>query len=265
VEENHRTEMEGKQVMRIDINCDFGESFGVYRLSEEEAILDYVTSVNIACGFHAGDPLVMRKTVQMALEKGVAIGAHPGFPDLLGFGRRIINVTPDEVYAYVVYQVGALSAFVKAEGGKMSHVKPHGALYNMAAKEAVLAEAIAKAVYDVDPTLILYGLAGSELITAGKKIGLKTASEVFADRTYQQDGSLTPRSEPNALITDEREAVRQVIRMVQKGRVRSIQGIDVSIEAETVCIHGDGAKAVLFAKYLYEALQAVGAEIRALG
>ncbi len=262
MEENHRVEMEGKQVMRIDINCDFGESFGVYRLSEEEAILDYVTSVNIACGFHAGDPLVMRKTVQMALEKGVAIGAHPGFPDLLGFGRRNINVTPDEVYAYVVYQVGALSAFVKAEGGKMSHVKPHGALYNMAAKEAVLAEAIAKAVYDMDPTLTLYGLAGSELITAGKRIGLKTASEVFADRTYQQDGLLTPRSEPNALITDEREAVYQVMRMVQEGRVRSLQGIDVPIEAETVCIHGDGAQAVLFARNLYETLQAAGIEIR---
>ncbi|MBA2875543.1 LamB/YcsF family protein [Thermaerobacillus caldiproteolyticus] len=247
---------------RIDINCDFGESFGAYRIGEEEAILDYVTSVNIACGFHAGDPIVMRKTVQMALSRGIAVGAHPGFPDLLGFGRRNIDVTPDEVYAYVVYQVGALSAFVKAEGGELTHVKPHGALYNMSAKDVPLAEAIAKAVYDIDPTLILYGLAGSELITAGKKIGLKTASEVFADRTYQQDGSLTQRSDPNALIADEREAVRQVMRMVQEGRVRSLQGIDVSIEAETVCIHGDGAKAVIFAKQLYETLQDAGVEIR---
>ncbi|WP_199427031.1 LamB/YcsF family protein [Thermaerobacillus caldiproteolyticus] len=247
---------------RIDINCDFGESFGAYRIGEEEAILDYVTSVNIACGFHAGDPIVMRKTVQMALSRGIAVGAHPGFPDLLGFGRRNIDVTPDEVYAYVVYQVGALSAFVKAEGGKLTHVKPHGALYNMSAKDVPLAEAIAKAVYDIDPTLILYGLAGSELITAGKKIGLKTASEVFADRTYQQDGSLTQRSDPNALIADEREAVRQVMRMVQEGRVRSLQGIDVSIEAETVCIHGDGVKAVIFAKQLYETLQDAGVEIR---
>lgn len=244
--------------MRVDLNCDFGESFGIYRLGEEKEILQYVTSVNIACGFHAGDPLVMRKTVQMALEQNVAIGAHPGFPDLLGFGRRNMAVTPDEAYAYVVYQVGALSAFVKAEGGTLTHVKPHGALYNMAAKDAVLAEAIARAVYDVDATLILYGLAGSELINAGKKIGLQTASEVFADRTYQQDGSLTPRSDPRALIVDEQEAVQQVLMMVKEKRVRSLQGNDVPIEAETVCIHGDGKKAVLFARHLYEALQKEG-------
>jgi 5-oxoprolinase (ATP-hydrolysing) subunit A len=246
---------------RIDLNCDFGESFGVYQLGEEEEILRYVTSVNIACGFHAGDPLVMRKTVQMALERKVAIGAHPGFPDLLGFGRRNIAVTPEEAYAYVVYQIGALAAFVKAEGGTMSHVKPHGALYNMAAKDAALAEAIAKAVYDVDPTLILYGLAGSELIRAGKKIGLRTVNEVFADRTYQQDGSLTPRSNPRAVIVDEQEAVQQVLTMVKEKRVRSLQGIDVAIEAETVCIHGDGKKAVLFAKRLYEALRKEGVDV----
>ncbi|BDG35542.1 5-oxoprolinase subunit PxpA [Saccharococcus caldoxylosilyticus] len=244
--------------MRIDLNCDFGESFGIYRLGEEKEILQYVTSVNVACGFHAGDPLVMRKTVQMALERKVAIGAHPGFPDLLGFGRRNIAVTPEEAYAYVVYQIGALAAFVKAEGGTMSHVKPHGALYNMAAKDAALAEAIAKAVYDVDPALILYGLAGSELIRAGKKFGLRTANEVFADRTYQSDGSLTPRSDPRALIVDEQEAVQQVLTMVKEKRVRSLQGIDVPIEAETVCIHGDGKKAVLFAKRLYEALRQEG-------
>jgi 5-oxoprolinase (ATP-hydrolysing) subunit A len=247
--------------MRVDLNCDFGESFGIYRLGEEKEILRYVTSVNVACGFHAGDPIVMRKTVQMALEQKVAIGAHPGFPDLLGFGRRNMEVTPEEVYAYVIYQIGALSAFVKAEGGTMSHVKPHGALYNMAAKDAALAEAIAKAVYDVDPTLILYGLAGSELINAGKKIGLRTASEVFADRTYQQDGSLTPRSDPRALIVDEHEAVQQVLAMVKEKRVRSLQGIDVPIEAETICIHGDGKKAVLFAKRLYEALRKEGVDV----
>jgi 5-oxoprolinase (ATP-hydrolysing) subunit A len=247
--------------MRVDLNCDFGESFGIYRLGEEKEILQYVTSVNVACGFHAGDPLVMRKTVQMALEQKVAIGAHPGFPDLLGFGRRNIAVTSEEAYAYVVYQIGALAAFVKAEGGKMSHVKPHGALYNMAAKDAALAEAIAKAVYDVDPTLILYGLAGSELIRAGKKIGLRTASEVFADRTYQQDGSLTPRSDPRALIVDEQEAVQQVLTMVKEKRVRSLQGIDVPIEAETICIHGDGKKAVLFAKRLYEELRKEGVDV----
>ncbi|MCL6586759.1 MAG: LamB/YcsF family protein [Anoxybacillus sp.] len=249
---------------RIDLNCDMGESFGIYRLGDDEAIMDYVTSVNIACGFHAGDPLVMRKTVQMAIKKGVAIGAHPGFPDLLGFGRRAMRITPDEAYAYVVYQIGALSAFVQAEGGKMTHVKPHGALYNLAAKEPSLAEAIAQAVYDVNPTLVLYGLAGSELIAAGKKIGLRTASEVFADRTYQQDGSLTPRNVPQALITDEQEAVAQVIKMVSEGYVRTLEGIDVPIEAETVCIHGDSSNALAFAKTLYETLQREGFEIRAV-
>ncbi|AMX83795.1 lactam utilization protein LamB [Geobacillus subterraneus] len=247
----------------IDLNCDFGESFGVYRIGQEE-ILSYVTSVNIACGFHAGDPLVMRQTVQLAIRHGVAIGAHPGFPDLLGFGRRMMAVSPEEVYAYVVYQIGALSAFVKAEGGVMTHVKPHGALYNMAAKDTALSEAIVKAVYDVDPSLVLYGLAGSELIRAGQAYGLRTASEVFADRTYQADGSLTPRSDPQAVIADEDEAVKQVLTMIRDRRVRSVQGTDVSIEADTVCLHGDNEQAVRFAKRLRETLQKEGVAIEAM-
>ncbi|ADU93916.1 5-oxoprolinase subunit PxpA [Geobacillus sp. Y412MC52] len=247
----------------IDLNCDFGESFGVYRLGQEE-ILSYVTSVNIACGFHAGDPLVMRRTVQLAIQHGVAIGAHPGVPDLLGFGRRAMAVSPEEVYAYVVYQIGALAAFVKAEGGVMTHVKPHGALYNMASKDAALAEAIAKAVHDVDPMLVLYGLSGSELIRAGRAYGLCTASEVFADRTYQADGSLTPRSDPRAIIADEDEAVTQVLMMIRDRRVRSVQGTDVAIEADTVCLHGDNEQAVRFAKRLYQALQNEGIAIQAV-
>jgi len=250
-------------VKTIDLNCDFGESFGVYRIGQEE-ILSYVTSVNIACGFHAGDPLVMRQTVQLAVRHGVAIGAHPGLPDLLGFGRRMMAVSPEEVYAYVVYQIGALSAFVKAEGGVMTHVKPHGALYNMAAKDTALSEAIAKAVYDVDPSLVLYGLAGSELICAGQAYGLRTASEVFADRTYQADGSLTPRSDPQAVIADEDEAVKQVLTMIRDRRVRSVQGSDVTIEADTVCLHGDNRQAVRFAKRLREALQKEGVAIQAM-
>lgn len=177
----------------VDINCDMGESFGSYKLGRDEEILDYVTSANIACGFHAGDPSTMKRTVQMALEKNVGIGAHPGVQDLVGFGRREINLSPEEAYDIVVYQIGALYAFVKSEGGKIQHVKPHGALFNMAAKDAQLAEAIAEAVYKVDPEMILFGLAGSELVKAGKKIGLRTANEVFSDRTYQQDGSLTSR------------------------------------------------------------------------
>ncbi|MDF9296748.1 5-oxoprolinase subunit PxpA [Geobacillus stearothermophilus] len=247
----------------IDLNCDFGESFGAYELGQKEILL-YVTSVNIACGFHAGDPLVMRRTVQLAIQHGVAIGAHPGLPDLLGFGRRAMAVSPEEVYAYVVYQIGALAAFVKAEGGVMTHVKPHGALYNMAAKDAALAEAIAKAVRDVDPSLVLYGLSGSELIRAGQAYGLRTASEVFADRTYQADGSLTPRSDPQAVIADEDEAVKQVLTMIRDRRVRSVQGTDVSIEADTVCLHGDNEQAVRFAKRLRETLQKEGVAIEAM-
>lgn len=239
----------------VDINCDMGESFGAYKIGRDEEILDYVTSANIACGFHAGDPSIMKRTVRMALEKNVGIGVHPGVQDLVGFGRREINLSPEEAYDIVVYQIGALYAFVKSEGGKIQHVKPHGALFNMAAKDPQLAEAIAEAVYKVDPELILFGLAGGELVKAGKKIGLRTANEVFSDRTYQQDGSLTSRREENALITDHEVAVQQVIRMVKEGKVRSLQGVDVNIQADTICIHGDGVNALDFAKYITKALK----------
>lgn len=242
----------------VDLNCDMGESFGAYKMGADEEILDYITSANIACGFHAGDPATMRKTVQLALDKGVGIGVHPGFQDLVGFGRREMKISPQEAYDIIVYQIGSLYGFVKAEGGKLQHVKPHGALYNMAAKDISLSEAIAEAIYKIDPELILYGLAGSKLINAGRKIGLRTANEVFSDRTYQQDGSLTPRTYPNALITDALEAVNQVIRMVKEGRVRSLQGTDVSIKADTVCIHGDGKEALEFAKTLSAALKETG-------
>jgi 5-oxoprolinase (ATP-hydrolysing) subunit A len=239
----------------VDLNCDLGESFGSYKIGNDKEILEYVTSANIACGFHAGDPATMRKTVKMALEKGVGIGAHPGLPDLVGFGRRNMDITPQEAYDIVLYQIGALNAFVKAEGGVMEHVKPHGALYNMAAKSANLAEAITEAVYKVNPELMLFGLAGSELIQAGKKIGLHTAQEVFADRTYQQDGTLTPRKQADALITDYSISVEQVIRMVKEGLVRSQQGTDVAIQADTICIHGDGIHALEFARQIHSALQ----------
>lgn len=240
--------------LSIDLNCDMGESFGAYRLGHDEAILPYVSSANIACGFHAGDPATMKKTVRMAMEKGVAIGAHPGLPDLQGFGRRNMAISPEEAYDMVVYQIGALTAFVEAEGGKMHHVKPHGALYNMAAVSQQLSEAIAEAVYRVNPHAVLYGLAGSELIKAGRSIGLKVANEVFADRTYQSDGTLTPRSEANALITQHEESVAQVMRMVKESRVRSQQGADVAIKADTVCIHGDGAHALDLASMIHTAL-----------
>ncbi|MFD2248184.1 LamB/YcsF family protein [Pontibacter ruber] len=241
--------------LTVDLNCDMGESFGAYTLGNDEAILAYVTSANIACGFHAGDPAVIRKTVQLALEKNVAIGAHPGLPDLVGFGRREMAISPQEAFDMVVYQIGAISGFVKAAGGALYHVKPHGALYNMAAVNAGLAEAIAEAVYKVCPDTVLYGLAGSELIKAGNKLGLKVANEVFADRTYQLDGTLTSRRLPNAMITNQEEAVRQVVRMVQEGKVLSQQGTEVVIQADTVCIHGDGPHALEFARYIQQVLE----------
>jgi len=240
--------------MRVDLNCDMGESFGAYSMGNDESLLDYITSANIACAFHAGDPGTMKKTVTMALDKGVAIGAHPGFKDLEGFGRRNIAVTPEEAYDLVVYQIGALNGFVKASGAKLQHVKPHGALYNMAARDSLLAEAIAKAVWNVDSSLILFGLAGGKLIEAGKKFGLQTANEVFSDRTYQVTGELTSRRDAGALITDDLTAVRQVVRMIKEGKVEAVTGEEIDIQADTVCIHGDGVHAVTFAKRIHQTL-----------
>ncbi|WP_067934458.1 LamB/YcsF family protein [Alicyclobacillus kakegawensis] len=249
----------------LDLNCDLGESFGVYRLGQDDEMLDVVTSCNIACGFHAGDAGTMRRTVERALSKGVAIGAHPGLQDLVGFGRRNMDISPREAYDIVVYQIGALDAFVRAAGGRMQHVKPHGALYNMAAVRAPLAAAVAEAVYKVNPELILFGLSGSELVQAGERIGLRTASEVFADRTYQSDGSLTPRRQPDALISDTDRAVQQVIRMVKEGKVLSRQGVDVAIAADTVCIHGDGPQALELARRMRAALAQEGVRVAAVG
>lgn len=243
---------------KVDLNCDIGEGYGIYKLGQDEELLNYISSANIACGFHAGDPGTMRRTVRMALEKDVAIGAHPGFQDLPGFGRRNLQLTALEIYELVVYQIGALSAFVSAEGGMLQHVKAHGALYNMAAKDALYAEAIAEAVYDVNPALILFGLAGSELITAGQDIGLRTASEVFADRNYQNDGSLTPRLEPDALITDADEAIARAVRMVRDKKVLSSEGTELLLKADTICIHGDGENALVFAEKISKALQESG-------
>lgn len=247
---------------RVDLNSDLGESFGLYTIGNDGDVLKYVTSANVACGFHAGDPVVMKKTVAMAAEKGVAVGAHPGFPDLVGFGRRKMAVTPDEAYAMVVYQVGALQAFTKAAGVLLQHVKPHGALYNTAAKDKDLSAAIAQAVYDVDPKLVLYGLAGSYLISEGERLGLATASEVFADRTYQPDGTLTPRSQADAMVTDERLAISRVLRMIKEGVVTAQNGEDIPVKADTICIHGDGAKALAFANNIRTALQQQGVDVR---
>ena len=250
--------------LSVDLNCDMGESFGAYTIGNDEAILPFVTSANIACGYHAGDPLVMQNTVRLALQHGVAIGAHPGLPDLVGFGRREMAVSAVEVYAMVVYQIGALQAIAKAEGAVLHHVKPHGALYNMAAVNPALAQAIAEAVYKVCPEAILYGLAGSVLTEAGKAVGLKTANEVFADRTYQQDGTLTSRKQPDALITNPNDAIQQVVRMVKEGKVTSQQGKDIAIQADTICIHGDGPHALDFARYINETLTQQGIKLKAI-
>ncbi|MDR2245159.1 MAG: LamB/YcsF family protein [Treponema sp.] len=248
---------------KVDLNGDLGESFGAYTVGMDEQVLEVISSCNIACGFHAGDPDVMEKTVRLALKNNTAIGAHPGLPDLAGFGRRNMAVTPKEVYTMMVYQIGALAAFVRAEGGKMQHVKPHGALYNMAAVDEKLAEAAAEAVYKVDPELIFFGLAGSWMIKKAERIGLKTAQEVFADRTYQKDGTLTPRRQPGAMITGEDAALAQVLGMVKDGTVKTLEGDVISIKADTVCVHGDGEKALLFTRRIREELTAEGVALTA--
>ncbi|WP_295793033.1 5-oxoprolinase subunit PxpA [Mucilaginibacter sp.] len=247
----------------IDLNCDMGEAFGNYPMPNDDIIMDYISSANIACGFHAGDPEVMQHTVKMAIKKGVAIGAHPGLPDLQGFGRREMKISANEAYQMTIYQIGALYGFVKAAGGKLHHVKAHGALYNMAAKDAALAKAIVEAVHDFDSSLILYALAGSEMVEAAKKTGLVTASEVFADRTYQDDGSLTPRTQSNALITDEQQSIEQVLMMVKQQHVISVNKKNIPLKAETLCLHGDGLHAVQFAKMIRFKLQNEGITIKA--
>ena len=250
---------------RIDLNCDMGEGFGAWRMGEDAALLQHVTSANIACGFHAGDPATMHRTVRAAIEKRVAVGAHPSLPDLQGFGRRIMAITPDEAYAIVVYQIGALDGIARACGGRLSHVKAHGALYNMAAKDGSLADAIASAVRDVDRSLVLFGLSGSELIRAAEDAGLAAAAEVFADRTYQDDGSLTPRGRPDAMIEDVEASIAQVRRMVLEGTVRSLGGKEVPVRADTLCIHGDQPGALAFARRIRDALEQAGVEVAPIG
>jgi 5-oxoprolinase (ATP-hydrolysing) subunit A len=249
-------------MLSIDLNCDMGESFGAWTMGNDRALMDYCTSVNIACGFHAGDATVIRQTIETALEKQVAVGAHPSFPDLQGFGRRAMNLSPQEVFDVVLYQVAAIYQMTTALGGRLHHVKPHGALYNEAAKKPEPAAAIVRAVKAVDGDLIFFGLSGSFLISEAEKIGLRTASEVFADRTYQPNGNLTPRSESNALIHDSQQAIEQVLQMVETQTVTATNGAQVPLRAETVCIHGDGANALEFASAVREALEAKGIAVR---
>jgi UPF0271 protein len=241
---------------RVDLNCDLGEGAG-----HDAELMPYITSANIACGAHAGDEATMRATVRLALQHGVAIGAHPGFADREHFGRRALTLSDDEVHALVRRQITELQGIARQLGATLSHVKPHGALYNMAANHAGLARTIAAAVYEVDPRLVLVGLAGSRLIEEGIAGGLDTASEVFADRTYQRDGSLTPRDWPDAFVTEATAVVARALRMVREGQVRATDGCDVAIKADTICLHGDGPHAVEFSRRLSEGLRAAGIEL----
>lgn len=247
----------------IDFNSDMGESFGIYRLGADREVLRYVTSANVACGFHAGDPRTIKATVRAAVEANVAIGAHPGYNDLQGFGRRPIQMSVDEIYDITVYQVGALKAFAEACGGHLAHVKAHGALYNVAARNDEVATALCAAVRDVDSRLIFFGLSGSKLVDAANEAGLHCAQEVFADRTYQDDGSLTRRGDPRAMITDVNIAVEQVLTMLESKRVRSVNGAWVDVQPDTLCIHGDQPGAAEFAAAVSGALKAAGVTIKA--
>lgn len=246
---------------QVDLNSDLGESFGAYTIGLDQDVIAHVSSANIACGYHAGDPLVMDRTVAACKAAGVAVGAHPGYPDLMGFGRRNMACSPKEVKAYIQYQMGALLAFTAAHGVKLQHCKPHGALYNMAGKDMDLAMAIAEGIYSVDRDVILLGLAGSKMLEAGRQVGLRVASEVFADRAYQADGSMVPRSKPGAVIHDKDEAISRTIRMVTEGKVTAITGEEVSIEAHSICVHGDNPSAVEFVKNIRAKLEGDGVAI----
>ncbi len=241
--------------MFIDLNSDLGESFGRYKLGCDEQVVPLVTSVNVACGFHAGDPVVMKKTVQLAKEHKTSIGVHPGFDDLQGFGRRNMNLSYEELQACVLYQIGALDAFCKAERITLAHVKPHGAMYNMACKDKEMAKAICEAVRQYNPHLIMLAQESGELYKTAKEMGLRAAAEVFADRAYEEDGTLVSRTKPGAMITDPEEAIDRVIRMITKGKVQAITGQDISVKADSVCVHGDGEKALKFIQKIRSACE----------
>lgn len=249
----------------VDLNCDLGESYGRYRLGLDEEVMKYITSANIACGFHAGDPTTMKKTIELAKKYNVKVGAHPGLPDLLGFGRRWIEVKPSEVEVYILHQIGALEAFARATKIKLQHVKPHGALYNKAAVNMEIAEAIARAIAQYDDNLILVGLANSKLITAGEKYGLKVAREAFADRAYNPDGTLTPRKIKGAVIENPEEVLERAIKMITEGVTYSINGKIVEISRiDTLCVHGDTPGAVEIAKKLYQELPKRGIQLKSM-
>ncbi|NCC97626.1 MAG: LamB/YcsF family protein [Synergistales bacterium] len=246
---------------KIDLNSDLGESFGAYEMGRDDQVLASVSSANVACGFHAGDPMVMVKIVKLAAQHGVAVGAHPGYPDLVGFGRRAMKCSPEEVYCDCLYQIGAIDGACRAQGIELQHVKPHGAMYNTAAKDLDMALAIAQAVKDIRPDLILMGLAGSLFERAAEQLGIPFASEAFADRAYMADGSLVPRTMKGAVIHDGQEAARQVISMVTTGKIKAIDGTEISMKPHSICLHGDTPEAVEMAATVRRMLAEQGVEI----
>ena len=254
-----------EEAVRVDLNCDLGESFGAYTLGDDRGVMGCITSANIACGAHAGDPSVMRSTVRLTLSAGVAAGAHPGFSDRAGFGRREIAMPAGEVEDLVLVQIGALAAVARAEGGRLRHVKAHGALYNMAARNRELADAIARATASVDPGLIFFGLSGSALIDAGRAAGLRVASEVFADRAYTAAGSLAPRAEPGSVIDDPDRVLDRALEMVRGGTVTAVTGERLALDADTICVHGDTPGAAALAGRLRAGLEAAGVDVRPVG
>ena len=245
----------------IDLNCDMGESYGAWKMGNDAEVMRYITSANIACGFHGGDPATIRKTVALALERGVAIGAHPSLPDRQGFGRRAMQIKPQEMYDLVVYQAGAVEAFARAAGARLHHVKCHGALYNMAATDEALSEAMVRAVKDLG--VMLYALSNSKNHAVAKKAGIPVAGEVFADRGYADDGTLAPRDLPGGLIEDPAQAVKQALAMIEQGYVTSLSGRRIPVAADTLCLHGDQPGAVAFARALRQAFSEKGISIAA--
>jgi len=228
----------------VDLNCDMGESFGNYKIGQDNEVIKYITSLNIACGFHAGDPNVMSYTVKLAKENNVAIGAHPGFPDLQGFGRRKMDIPPEEVKNLITYQIGALQAIAKAEGMSLQHVKPHGALYNMIANDKILGQAVVEAILKIDKDLILVGLAESEIINIALKLGLRVAREAFADRAYNSDGSLVKRSIAGSVITESELIAKRVVKMIDQQKLETIDGKTINLQIDTICLHGDNKNVV---------------------
>ncbi len=251
--------------MKIDINCDMGESFGRYTLGLDSEIISLISSANIACGFHAGDSGVMRKTVQLAVEHGVGIGAHPGYPDLAGFGRRNMNLSTGELCDTIIYQVGALMGFAQVFDARVQHIKPHGAMYNMAAKDESMSRTIADALLTLDEHLILFGLSGSAMLKIARDMGVKIAREVFADRAYNEDGSLVSRKQPGALITDSSEVADRVLKMVKEKKITAITGTEIDLDLDTICVHGDTAGAVEHVRRITKLLKQEGIDIASVG